>query len=284
MDGLATVAIDGRTVGAGHPTYVIAELGLNHGGDVETGKRLVEAAAEAGADAIKLQTYRTEERVPADSPIFDILKGAELDEAGHRELQQAAADNGVAFASTPFSPASADLLDALGVAAFKIASFDIVNEQLIDHVAAKGRPMIVSRGMAGVAESDRAVELVDAHGAPLALLHCVSAYPLEPEDANLAVIDTLRERYGRPTGYSDHTLGIDVPALAVARGATVIEKHFTLDRDAEGPDHALSADPERLAALVRRIREIEAVLGSAEPRLLEAEEGTTPYRRPTRAT
>lgn len=275
------VAIAEVPVGPGVPTYLIAEIGINHGGDLATAQRLIEAAAEAGANAVKLQTYRTEKRVAPDSPIFDVLREAELDERAHSELARTARDQGVAFISTPFDPESVELLASLDVPAYKIASFDIVNEELLQLVARQGSPVIVSRGMADPAECDRAVELVKAEGAPLILLHCVSAYPLEPDDANLAVMDWLRSRYDAPVGYSDHTLGTDTPALAVARGADAIEKHFTLDRTAEGPDHALSADPQQLSDLVRRIREVESILGSPEPRLLAAEEGTLPYRRPT---
>jgi N,N'-diacetyllegionaminate synthase len=277
----ATVTIDGRLIGAAQPTWVAAELGINHGGDVEAAKRLVAAAAEAGADAVKLQTYRTEQRVPADSPIYGVLAEAELDEAAHRELKRVADDSGVTLLSTPFDEESIALLEDIGVPAYKVASFDIVNLRLIQAIASHGKPVIVSRGMATLAESDRATELVRSGGAPLVVLHCVSAYPLAPSEANLAVIDTLRARYDCPIGFSDHTIGIDVPALAVARGASVIEKHFTLDRNAAGPDHALSAEPAELAALCARLREVEEVVGSPEPRLLDAETGTLPYRRPS---
>ncbi|MGZ8475188.1 MAG: N-acetylneuraminate synthase family protein [Candidatus Limnocylindria bacterium] len=275
------VTIDADAVGPSRPTFLVAELGINHGGDVEVAKRLVEAAAQAGANAVKLQTYRTEERVPRDSPIYDVLKDAELDEAGHRELKLVAADSGVGLLSTPFDEESVALLSDLGVPAYKIASFDIVNLRLIQVVASQGKPVIISRGMAPLAESDRAAELVGASGSPLILLHCVSAYPLPPADANLAVMDTMRARYGCPVGFSDHTMGIDVPALAVARGADMIEKHFTLDRTAPGPDHALSAEPAEFAALCSRVRDVETILGSSEPRLLDAEAGTLPYRRPS---
>lgn len=275
------VTIGDGAVGPSRPAFLVAELGINHGGDVEVAKQLIEAAAQAGADAVKLQTYRTEERVPRDSPIYDVLKEAELDEASHRDLKLVAADSGVALLSTPFDEESVALLSDLGVPAYKIASFDIVNLRLIQLVASQGKPVIISRGMATLAESDQAVEQVRSSGAPLILLHCVSAYPLQPADSNLAVLDTMRARYGCPVGFSDHTMGIDVPALAVTRGADVIEKHFTLDRTAPGPDHELSAEPAELAALVSRLREVEAIIGSSEPRLLDAEGGTVPYRRPS---
>lgn len=276
-----TIRIAEREVGAGHPVFVVAEVGINHGGSVEMAKQLVEAVAKSGADAVKFQTYRTEKRVARDSPIFDILKKCELGEAAHRELVRVARDVGVPFFSTPFDPESVELLESLGVPAYKIASFDIVNLSLIRAAAAKGRPLIVSRGMADVGEVDCAVEVMEKARIPYMLLHCVSAYPLKPEDANLRIIATLQRRYACPVGYSDHTIGIEVPALAVAAGACAIEKHFTLDRNTPGPDHALSADPKDLRAMVERIRAIEPVLGRGEVRRLEAEVAIVPYRRPS---
>ena len=276
-----SIQIGGREVGAGHPTFVVAEVGINHGGNVETAKRLIEAAAKSGADAVKFQTYRSEKRVSRESPIFAILKKCELDEEAHRDLVRVARDVGIPFFSTPFDPDSIELLESLGVPAYKIASFDIVNLSLIRAAAAKGRPLIVSRGMADLEEIDRAVEIMETARVPYMLLHCVSAYPLKPADANLRVIGTLQRRYPCPVGYSDHTIGTEVPALAVAAGACAIEKHFTLDRNTPGPDHALSADPKDLSAMVERIRALEAILGSGEIRRLESEQAIVPYRRPS---
>ena len=276
-----SIQIAGREVGAGHPTFVVAEVGINHGGNVETAKRLIEAAAKSGADAVKFQTYRSEKRISRESPIFDILKKCELDEEVHHDLVRVARDVGIPFFSTPFDPDSIELLESLGVPAYKIASFDIVNLSLIRAAAAKGRPLIVSRGMADIEEIDRAVEIMETARVPYMLLHCVSAYPLKPADANLRMIGTLQRRYPCPVGYSDHTIGTEVPALAVAAGACAIEKHFTLDRNTPGPDHALSADPKDLSAMVERIRALEAILGSGEIRRLESEQAIVPYRRPS---
>ena len=278
---MVNVVVGQREIGPGQPAYLIAELGINHGGDVEVAKQLVAAAAQAGADAVKLQTYRTDLRVPEDSPIRQTLEDAELDAAAHEALRDVARDEGVDLLSTPFDEDAIELLESLDVRAYKIASFDLVNHALVESVARRGRPMIMSRGMATDEECDRAVALVREHGTPLVLLHCVSAYPLDPADANLAVMDALRDRYDLPVGFSDHTTGIDVPVYAVARGAAAIEKHFTLDREADGPDHALSADPDAFRAMVDRVREVERVVGSPEPRRLAAEEGTLPYRRPS---
>lgn len=277
----SSVRIGQREMGDGLPTFVVAEVGINHGGNVETAKRLIEAAAKSGAEAVKFQTYRTEKRVARGSPIFDILKKCELGEAAHRELARTARDAGITFFSTPFDPESVELLESLDVPAYKIASFDIVNLSLIRSAAAKGRPLIVSRGMASVAEIDRAIAVMETARATYVLLHCVSAYPLKPEDANLRIIATLKRRYACPVGYSDHTIGVEVPVLAVAAGACAIEKHFTLDRNTPGPDHALSADPKGLATMVERIRALEPILGLGEIRRLEAEQAIVPYRRPS---
>jgi N,N'-diacetyllegionaminate synthase len=275
------IRIGSREVGAGCATFVVAEVGINHGGSLETAKLLIEAAAKSSADAVKFQTYRTEKRVPRESPLFEILKRCELNEAAHRKLIQVARDLGIPFFSTPFDPESVGLLESLDVPAYKIASFDIVNLALVRAAASKARPLIVSRGMADASEIDRAVEAIERAGAPYMLLHCVSAYPLKAEDANLRVIVALQSRYTCPVGYSDHTIGIEVPVLAVAAGACAIEKHFTLDRNAPGPDHALSANPREFHAMVERIREIEPILGRDEIRLLEAERAIVPYRRPS---
>ncbi len=281
---MVTVGFAGHSVGAGHRAYLIAEIGINHGGDLDTARRLVAAAAEAGADAVKLQTYVTELRVAKDSPIFGILKQCELSADAHAALVEDARGLGIDLFSTPFDEGSVELLAELGVPGYKIASFDIVNLALVERVAKEGRPVIVSRGMATLDESDAAVALIRSLGAPLILLHCVSSYPLDPFDANLSVMDTLRQRYEVPVGFSDHTAGIDTAAYAVARGANVIEKHFTLDRGADGPDHAMSADPPTFAAMVRRIRDVETILGSPDTVRLAAEEGTVPYRRPSSAS
>jgi sialic acid synthase SpsE len=242
---------------------------------------MIEQAAAAGADAVKLQTYRTEARVPSDSPIYGVLAEAELDAGAHRRLRGVADGEGVAFISTPFDPDSVELLSKLDVPAYKIASFDIVNLKLVERIAREQKPVIVSRGMADLDESDAAIELLVRHGAQPVLLHCISSYPLEPVDANLAVIRTLRGRYDCPVGYSDHTLGVEVATLAVAAGASVIEKHFTLDRSLPGPDHALSADPGQLRQLIDRVREVERILGSDRPGRFPSEAGTAVYRRPT---
>lgn len=278
---MPAIPIGTRTVGDDHPAFVIAEVGINHGGDRKAAERLVHEAARAGADAVKFQTYVTEKRVARDSPIYDVLKKCELAREAQAELKDVAKEAGVLFFSTPFDAESADFLAGIGVPLFKIASFDIVNLALVRRVAGYRRPMIVSRGMATKAEVDAAVRAVKAAGAPLALLHCISAYPTPRHAANLRVMATMARHYDCPIGFSDHTLGVDVPVLAVAAGAKLIEKHFTLDRSLPGPDHQLSADPAQLAEMVQRIRDTEAVLGRGDLVAYEAEQGTMQYRRPT---
>ncbi len=276
-----SITIAGTPVGDGHPTYVIAEIGINHGGDMATAHRLVAEAARAGANAIKLQSYRTEARVPADSPVFGVLKAAELSSRQQGELFAEARRLGVAAFSTPFDDEAVAALAKLGVPAFKIASFDIVNLRLLRAVAAHRLPVVVSRGMASAEEVDRALELLDQAGCPCVILHCISAYPTPIEAANLRVIPALRLRYPWPIGYSDHTLGVEAAVAAVAAGAVALEKHFTLDTRAPGPDHALSADPSTMRELVRRVREVEKMLGSDQLRVYDAERGTLQYRRVT---
>ena len=248
-----------RVVGEG-PAFVIAEAGVNHNGDLDLARRLVDAAAEAGADAVKFQTFRTDALVSA---------------AAHAGLRDHATARGLVFFSTPFDEASADLLDRLGVELFKVPSGEVTNLPLLRHVAAKGRPLLLSTGMSTLDEVDVAVAAIRAAGdPPIAILHCVSAYPAPVEDTNLRAMDTLRARFGCPVGLSDHSLGIEIALAAVARGAAVLEKHLTLDRTLPGPDHRASLEPGDFAALVRGVRVIEAALGDGDKRPMPSEVDT----------
>lgn len=268
-----------RAIGTGQPTFVIAEVGINHDGDFDTAMWLVEAAAKAGADAVKLQTYTTEKRVPKDSPVYDILKRCELSYRDQEKLFDAGRALGLEMFSTPFDDEAVAFLDDAGCRLFKVASFDSVNRALLRAIAATGKPVILSTGMTDAAELEAALAILPAD--KTAVLHCVSSYPLAPENADLAAIRTLHEMHNGPVGYSDHTTGIEVPVLAVAGGATVIEKHFTLDTNADGPDHALSADPQTMAELVSGIRRVETILGEPALRQRDAESGIVPFRRPS---
>ena len=281
------VAIDHRMVGPGSPCFVIAEAGVNHNGDLALAEALVDAAADAGADAVKFQTFRAERVVTREAPKaeyqvrttgahetqFDMLKRLELGQDAHRALVDRCRALGLIFLSTPFDEESCDFLDALGVPAFKVPSGEVTNLPFIRHVARKQKPIILSTGMACLREVADAVEAVwDEGNRSLVLLHCVSNYPTDPEDANLRAIATLREAFGVPAGFSDHTVGVHVALAAVALGACLIEKHVTLDRTLPGPDHYASIEPDELRELVRRMREVEASLGSGtkEPVAREA--------------
>jgi len=271
------IKIGGREIGPGKPTFVIAEAGVNHNGDVALAERLVDAAARAGADAVKFQTWVTERLVAPETPMADyqarntgvtesqfaMLKRLELSYEAFRRVKAYAERRGILFLSTPDEEASSDFLESLDVAAFKIGSGELTNLPYLGHLARKGRPLILSTGMGDLDEVRAAVETIRRHGnPPLVLLHCVSNYPTDPEDCNLACLATLREAFpGVPVGFSDHTVGLAIPLAAVALGACVIEKHLTLDRALPGPDHLVSATPGDLRALVDGIRAVEAARG-----------------------
>jgi N,N'-diacetyllegionaminate synthase len=270
------VTIGGRPVGTGEPCFVVAEAGVNHNGDVELGRRLVDAAAAAGADAIKFQTFRAEgvaarlapkaayQRLTTDAreSQLDMLRRLELSQDAHLDLKRRAEDRGLAFLSTPFDPASVRFLDGLDVVAFKVASPDLTNLPLLEEIGRCGRPVILSTGLAELHEVEAGVAALRAAGAGgIVLLHCVSDYPAPAEEANLRAMATMAAALGLPVGYSDHTEGDEIALAAVALGAVVLEKHFTLDRGLPGPDHAASLEPDELAALVARVRRVESGLG-----------------------
>jgi len=273
------IKIGKRLIGEGEKTLIIAEIGLNHSGDVQIAKDLIVAAKKSGADAVKFQTYITEKRVPRNSPIYDNLKKCELTENETRELAKYADSEGIILFSTPFDDESVDLLIDLKVPLLKIASFDIVNHKLLEKVAKTKIPIIISRGMASIKEIDEAIAIFKKHDTTYALLHCVSAYPTKDEDANLSIIRTLMKKYDCPIGYSDHTLRVDVPTLSTAVGACIIEKHFTLDKSMEGADHKISCNPEELMEIVRRVRKVEKILGTSEIKPMDCEKDTLQYRR-----
>jgi len=273
---VAPVAIGRREVGPGQPCFIIAEAGVNHNGDLEVAKRLVEAAARAGADAVKFQSFKAERVVSALAPKADyqlratdpaesqlgMLRRLELSPDAQRELQAHCEKEGVLFLSTPFDEESADLLDGLGVRAFKIGSGEITNWPFLEAVGRKGKPVILSTGMSYLGEVDEAVRVLRHAGCEqVILLHCVSEYPAHPADANLRTMRTLEAAFQVPVGFSDHTRGVEVALAAVALGACVIEKHFTLDHDLPGPDHRASLDPEELRGMIAAVRTVERALG-----------------------
>jgi N-acetylneuraminate synthase len=283
-----TIAVGERAVGPGAPTFIIAEAGVNHNGSVELAKRLVDAAAEAGADAVKFQTFKAEKLVaphatkadyqkeavrPRESQL-EMLRRLELSPDAFRELKEYCDRKGMLFLSTPFDDDSVDLLNQLGVPVFKIASGDVVNHTFLEHIARKGKPMILSTGMCYLSEVDEATRVIrHAGNEELVLLHCVSTYPTPPSDVNLRAMQTLATAFGTPVGFSDHTLGIGISLAAVALGACVLEKHFTLDRQLPGPDHRASLEPDELKQFVESVRMVESALGSGrkEPAPSEAD-------------
>ena len=288
MDGMvASVSVAGRAIGPGNPCFIIAEAGVNHNGSPEMALQLVDAAVQAGTDAVKFQTFKAERLVTPDAPKadyqkrttdaaesqFEMIRRLELSAEMHRDLMAYCEDRGILFMSSPFDEESADLLDELGVAVFKIPSGEITNLPYLGHIARKGKPMVVSTGMAYLSEVETAVRaLEDAGNREFVLLHCVSNYPADPADVNLMAMRTMSTAFNVPAGYSDHTPGIEVPIAAVALGACVIEKHLTLDRNLPGPDHKASLEPEVFTAMVRSIRTVESALGHGrkEPAASEA--------------
>ena len=277
------VRLGDRSVGEGHPAFIVAEAGFNHNGRPDLALQLVDAAARAGVDAVKFQTFRGDRLASAHAQGYGGAVGSqveayrqfELDGAAYAAIFQRAAERGILVFSTPFDEESADLLEGLGMAVFKIASGDLTHHPLLAHVARKKKPMILSTGMASLVEIEEALDVVRQHGhPPLVLLQCTSAYPAAPADANLRAIPLMKQVFGLPVGFSDHTIGALAPAVAVALGACVIEKHFTLDRALPGVDHAMSVDPIQMAALVAAVRETEAFLRLPGSKPIPAEEET----------
>lgn len=271
------VTIGDRFVGVGQPVFVIAEAGVNHNGDLSLAKQLVDLAAEAGADAVKFQTFKAEAVVTKEAPKadyqlrttgaqesqFDMLRRLELSQEAHLQLQKYCHERGLIFLSTPFDEAAADFLNSIDVPAFKISSGDLTNIPLLEHVAGFGKAVILSTGMSDMEEVAEAVDAIQTTSeCGLVLLHCVTNYPADPREINLRAMNSMQERFDLPVGFSDHTEGIEVSLAAVALGASVIEKHFTLSRSLPGPDHQASMEPDELRALVRGIRKVELSLGS----------------------
>jgi len=264
--------IAGRTLGPGHPALVIAEIGNNFDGSMGQARALVEAAAEAGADAVKFQTHIAEaEMLPStptpphfDEPRYVFTKRMELSLEQHQALKAFAEERGLIFFSSPFSVEAVELLAGLDLPVHKIASGEVTNPPLVRALARLGRPVLLSTGMAGLEDVERAVAVLREHDTPFLILQCSSIYPCPPEKVNLRAMDTLGERFDCLVGVSDHTPDIYTSIAAVARGAVCVEKHFTLSKRLYGPDHHASLTPEELARMVEGIRQVEAALGSGE--------------------
>ena len=267
-----SLTIGTREIGAGRPCFVIAEAGINHNGDVKIAAELVEAAAAAGADAIKFQTHLPEFEMLkggataayVGESLFDLLTRTALSPEGHLEMRELAKRKGIIFMSTPFSREAADYLESIGVPAFKTGSGELTNIPLQRHIARKGKPMIVSTGMSTPEEIDATVTALESEKASFALMHCTSTYPTPYEHVQLGCISALQAKYGVPVGFSDHTLGTAISLAAVASGANIFEKHFTASRSLPGPDQQGSMEPKELEALVKDIRAIEQSLGATK--------------------
>ena len=259
-------------------TFIIAEAGVNHNGSLELAKKLVDVASEAGADAVKFQTFKADKLVSktaqkaeyqkqttdAAESQYDMIKKLELDESAHRELIRYCGDKKIRFLSTPFDHESIDLLSNLGMEIFKIPSGEITNLPYLRRIGGLGKEVILSSGMADLGEIEDALDLLISSGTPkenITVLHATTEYPCPMNEVNLRAMRTIASAFGVRVGYSDHTNGIEVPIAAVAMGASVIEKHFTLDRTMEGPDHKASLEPDELCAMVGAIRNIERALG-----------------------
>ncbi|MBU0995460.1 MAG: N-acetylneuraminate synthase [Proteobacteria bacterium] len=259
-------------------TFIIAEAGVNHNGRLDLAKKLVDAAADAGADAVKFQTFKAEKLVASGAPKaryqqdrtsagetqLEMIRKLELSQKGHKELAAYCEEKNILFLSSPFDLESIDFLSALGMTVFKIPSGEITNLVYLRKIGGLKKKVILSTGMANLGEIEKALGILTGAGTErdnITVLHCNTEYPTPMKDVNLKAMLTLKTAFGVRTGYSDHTLGIEVPVAAVALGASVIEKHFTLDKTMEGPDHPASLEPEELKNMVRAIRHIEMALG-----------------------
>lgn len=280
------IKVGEKLIGKGESTYIVAELGVNHNGDMNIVRELIDKAAEAGVDAIKFQKFKTEALVTKLAPKakyqevttdksesqYDMLKRLELNESNLKELYSYALSKGIEAFATPFDDESVEFLYDLGIKAYKVGSGDITNLPMLKKIAKKKLPIIISAGMSTLGEIEDALDAIRSEGnEEIVLMHCTSNYPTNEEQVNLRAMNTMMEAFGVPTGYSDHTMGTAVSIAAVARGAVIIEKHFTLDRSLPGPDHTASLEPHELRGLVEGIRAVEKALGSPIKRPNESE-------------
>ncbi len=291
---MAEIVINNRAIGSGHPVYIIAEMSANHGQDFDRAVGTIEAAKMAGADAVKIQTYTPDTlTIPCDNEYFrikgtiwegrtlyDLYGEAYTPWEWQPRLKEIADRLGITLFSTPFDATAVEFLEGINVPAHKVASFELVDLALLERIGGTGKPVIMSTGMASLAEIDEAVATLRRAGAGgIALLKCTSAYPAQAEDMNLRTIPHLAEAFGVVAGLSDHTTGLAAPVAAVALGAKIIEKHLTLDRLAGGPDSAFSLEPQEFTAMVAAVRETEQALGRVCYEPSAAEEKSRAFRR-----
>lgn len=294
MWNVPNISIAGHRIAADTPPYIIAELSANHNGKLDTAMRLIKEAKRAGADAVKLQTYTADTiTLNSDTEEFQIHGGlwdgktlyqlyqeAHMPWEWHKPLFEYARQLGITIFSSPFDNTAVDLLEGLNAPAYKIASFEAVDLPLIKYVASTGKPMIISTGIADAEEIQEAIDAAHESGCnDLAILHCVSGYPAPPEDYNLRTIPDMIDRFGLVTGLSDHTLGNTTAIASIVMGASIIEKHFTLDRSSGGPDDSFSLEPEELTALCRDSKTAWAALGKVDYGRKPSEGGNVKLRR-----
>lgn len=288
------IKIGNRFIGEGHPAYIIAEMSANHAGSIERAKEIIREAKRCGADCVKIQTYTPDTlTIDCHNPYFQIESGTWEGEnlyglygkaytpwEWHKELKEEADRVGIDFLSTPFDSTAVDFLEELGMQFYKIASFEMIDLPLLSYVAATGKPIIMSTGMATLAEMEEAVETIYAKGNHnLALLKCSSAYPADPADMHLKTIADMREKFDLPIGLSDHSMGSMSAVTAVALGASIIEKHFCISREIENPDASFSMTPDEFGQMVEDIRRTESALGKAMYGASKQEEGSLIFRR-----
>ncbi len=286
--------INGRIIGDGHPAYIIAEMSANHAGSLERALELIHVAKDAGADCVKIQTYTADTMtIDCHNEYFQIEKGTWEGEnlyglyqkaytpwEWQEQLRDEAAKVGIDFLSTPFDPRSVDFLEDLGVHFYKIASFELVDIPLLEYVAAKNKPIIMSTGMGTLEEIQEAVDAICSTGnRQLALMKCSSAYPAKPEEMNLRTMQDLKERFGVPVGLSDHSMGAFSAATAVAMGANLIEKHFCISRAVKNPDSSFSMEPQEFREMVEQVREVEKAMGTVQYGVSRQEESNACFRR-----
>lgn len=276
------ISIGGRLIGDGQPCYVLAEIGINHNGDIDTAARLIDVASAAGCDAVKFQkrtidvVYSKEELdKPRESPFGttnrDLKAHLEFDEADYRFVHHTCEDACIRWLASCWDQGSVDFIEQFNPPAYKIASASLTDTGLLDYTCRTGKPIILSTGMSRLDQIDKAYDTIAKHGNPLVILHCVATYPAENAHLNLRCIDTLRERYCVPIGYSGHEHGLATSVAAVALGACMVERHITLDRSMYGSDQAASLEPEGLERLVRDIRAVEQAMGNGAKRVLPEE-------------
>lgn len=294
MENTKYIEINGRKIGDGHPAYIIAEMSANHAGSLDNAKEIIHAAKEVGADCVKIQTY-TPDTMTLDchNEYFDIKEGPWKGEnlyslyqkaytpwEWHKELRDEARKVGIDFLSTPFDHTSVDFLEELEMPFYKIASFELVDIPLLEYIASKQKPIIMSSGMGSLEDIQEAVDAIYGQGnRQLAIMKCSSAYPAKTEEMNLATIIDMKQRFGIPVGLSDHSLGYFSAATAVAMGASIIEKHFCISREIKNPDSGFSMEPQEFKEMITQVREVEKAKGVVTYGVSKQEESNACFRR-----